>query len=115
MNAPDEPIQLDPGSVRRATGGVWQDTFHATADGRPYAIFRCGPHTFAVARYCPHKGADLARRGLPDFGRGIVTCLAHAHAYRLSDGSCTRADSCNVLPVFPVDLNMPRTDHEETT
>ncbi|MEU2178044.1 Rieske 2Fe-2S domain-containing protein [Nocardia sp. NPDC019219] len=116
MNASGEPLEFDPDSVRRAPRSVWHDTFQATVNGRQYAIFRSGGKSFAVARFCPHKGADLARRGLPDFGLGVVTCLAHAHAYRLSDGGCTRADTCKVLPVFPVDPTLPTaTDLEETT
>ncbi|MEU2039681.1 Rieske (2Fe-2S) protein [Nocardia niwae] len=116
MNTSGEAIEFDPDSVRRAPRAVWPDTFQATANGRHYAIFRSGAKSFAVERFCPHKGADLTRRGLPDFGLGVVTCLAHAHAYRLSDGACTRADSCKVLPVFPVDPTMPTpTEPEETT
>jgi nitrite reductase/ring-hydroxylating ferredoxin subunit len=93
---------VDPGSLRKVIGSAWPNSYEATADGRPLALFRCGPAVLAVGRYCPHKGADLAKRGLPDADRAVLVCLAHAHTYRLVDGACLKDDSCEPLPLFHV-------------
>lgn len=102
------PVRVDPGSVRQAPAPAWAETYCATIGGLPVAIFRLGGETLAVGRYCPHKGADLARRGLPDPSFGQLTCLAHAHTFRIADGGCVRMDECPQVPVYVVDFDPER-------
>ena len=109
--SPDAP-RFDPGSVRRAPSTAWPDTYEATIRGRPVAVFRCGQDILAVTRYCPHKGADLTRRGLPDIEHSVLICLAHAHTFRMADGRCTRQDGCSLLPMYLVDFD-PATELDD--
>lgn len=103
-----ETLRVDPGSVRRAPASPWPETYLATVRGLPVAIFRLGGETLAVGRYCPHKGADFARRGLPDPAFGQLTCLAHAHTFRTADGGCVRADACVPIPVYALEFDPVR-------